>query len=683
MTTELTLERARERAAALRDLIEKANRAYYVLDAPLFADAEYDALFDELAGIEARYPELVTPDSPTQRVGASAISTDFAPVEHVVPMLSLAKANALEEVREWDARIRRLLEVGPDVPITMVCEPKYDGLSVELVYRDGRLEVGSTRGDGNVGEDVTRNLRTVKSIPGRLGPGAPSLIDIRGEILIPVEAFRELNARLEAEGRPPFANPRNAAAGSLRQKDPRVTASRPLEFYVHGLGRLEGRDPPRSHTEARDLVASFGMRVADRFAVVDSLAGVEDYYRSLERERDEMPYEMDGIVIKVDDFALQDRLGAIARSPRWAIAWKFPPAQKTTRILKILPSVGRTGAMTPFAVLEPVLLSGARVKQATLHNLDEIRRKDIREGDIALVQRGGDVIPGVVQVFPERRPPEGLPEWQMPDRCPVCGAPVERAEGEAVAYCTGAACPAQLVQRILHFGSRGAMDIAGLGEKIVSQIVEKGIVRDVGDLYDSERVNRTVLAALDRMGAKSADNLLAQIDASRSRPLPRLVYALGIRHVGETVAERLTANVSSIDELSAMSEESLKAMDGIGPVVARSVCTFFGQEQTRSLIEKLRRFGVRLTGDPRPTGPAPLSGKTFVLTGALGSMSRDQAKKRLEALGGKVASSVSKKTDYVIAGTDAGSKLEKARELGRPILDEAAFLDLLAQHERG
>lgn len=679
--SELTLDRARERAAELRGLLEQANRAYYVADEPLFADAEYDALFDELAAIERQFPELVTADSPTQRVGAAVISTDFAPVEHATPMLSLGKANAPEEVREWYGRVLRMLELGSSAQVKMVCEPKYDGLSVELVYRDGKLEVGSTRGDGNVGEDVTPNLRTVKSIPGRLPPGAPSLIEIRGEIFIPVDAFRELNARLEAEGRPPFANPRNAAAGSLRQKDPRVTASRPLEFYVHGLGRIEGGTLPRSHSEARALVGSLGLHVADRVAEAATLGDVEAYYRELERDRDGMPYEMDGIVIKVDDYELQDRLGAIARSPRWAIAWKFPPAQKTTRILKILPSVGRTGAITPFAVLEPVLLSGARVKQATLHNLDEIRRKDIREGDWALVQRGGDVIPGVVQVFPERRPPEGLPEWQMPSHCPVCNAAVERAEGEAVAYCTGAACPAQLVQRVFHFGGRGAMDIGGLGEKIIAQLVEKQIIRDVGDLYDPARVNRDTLAALERMGDKSAENLVAQIEVSRSRPLQCLVFALGIRHVGETVAERLTSAASSLDELAAMTEEQWTRIEGIGPVVAASVATFFAEEQTKVLVDKLRRFGVRMTGEPKRSGPAPLAGKTFVLTGGLSSMSRDQAKKRLEALGAKVASSVSKKTDFVIAGQDAGSKLDKARELGRPVLDEAAFVELLAGHD--
>ncbi len=677
--TDLTLDRARQRAEELREILERANRAYYLRDAPLFADAEYDALFDELLAIEKRFPELLTPESPTQRVGAAGISTDFTPVQHATPMMSLGKANAPEEVREWDARVRRLLELSSQAPIRMVCEPKYDGLSVELVYRNGRLELGSTRGDGNVGEDITPNLRTVKSIPATLPPGAPSLIEIRGEIYIPVAAFRELNAHVEAEGGRPFANPRNAAAGSLRQKDPRVTASRPLDFYVHGLGRIESDTPPRSHSEARDLVASLGLHVADRFVVATTLAQIDDYYHALERERDDMPYEMDGIVIKVDDFALQDRLGAIARSPRWAIAWKFPPAQKTTRILQILPSVGRTGAVTPYAVLEPVSLSGARVQHATLHNLDEIRRKDIREGDWALVQRGGDVIPGVVQVFSERRPAGGLPEWQMPEHCPVCGARVERAEGEAVAYCTGASCPAQLVQRIFHFGGRGAMDIGGLGEKLIAQLVESGLVHDVADLYDSLRVNRDSIAALERMGDKSAENLMAQIEASKARPLPRLVYALGIRHVGETVADRLTADVATMDELASMSEEALTAIEGIGPVVARSVATFFAQEQTRELIGKLRRFGVRLTGEPKAAGPKPLAGKTFVLTGGLGSMSRDAAKKRLEALGAKVASSVSKKTDYVVAGQDAGSKLDKARELGRPVLDEQAFLELLGK----
>jgi DNA ligase (NAD+) len=682
--TSLTFEEARERIDRLRRDIERANYAYYVLDAPVMSDAEYDALFDELTRLEEQFPELRTPDSPTQRVGAAQVSTDFRPVKHAVPMLSLGKANEESEVREWDARIRRMLGLDEKAKIALHLEPKFDGLSIELCYRDGRLEVGSTRGDGFTGEDVTPNLRTLKHIPARLPAGAPRVLDVRGEVYFPIEAFQQLNRRLEEEGRPPFANPRNAAAGSLRQKDPTVTASRPLEFFAHGIGLVEGRTLKR-HSEAMALLRELGIRVPDRVALVDSLEGVAAYYRALLADRERLPYEMDGIVIKVDDFSLQRELGAVSRSPRWALAWKFPPQQKTTRILRIMASVGRTGAVTPFAELEPVILSGARVKLATLHNEDEIRRKDIREGDWALVERAGDVIPAVIQVFPDRRPPGGLPEWHMPARCPVCGARIERAAGEAVAYCTGADCPAQLVQRIFHFGSRGAMDIEGLGEKTIEQLIEargpdgERLVRDVGDLYDPARVNRETLVGLERMGEKSAENLLAAIERSKDRPLARLIYGLGIRHVGETVAERLAGGVSSLAELASLSEERLQEIDGIGPVVAASVATFFAQDATKRLVEKLQRFGLKLEGEPRPEGPRPLAGKTFVLTGTLAGMTREEARALLVSLGAKVASSVSKKTDYVVAGEDPGSKLEKARELGRPVLDEAGLRELIAR----
>lgn len=673
----IPIDQARDRVQQLRDAINRANEAYYVKDAPVMADAEYDALLDELGRLEQAYPELVTADSPTQRVGAPVEETDFSPVEHAVPMLSLGKANARSEVDEWFARVLRLLEADPTTRIALSCEPKYDGLSVELVYRGGVLEVGSTRGDGFVGEDVTPNLRTIDQIPKRLPPGAPDLVEVRGEVYMPVPAFEELNKQLQARDKQPFANPRNAAAGSLRQKDPSVTASRPLQFFSHGLGRLQGGPKLNTHSEAQRWLQSQGIRVPDRSEVVTSVDEVEAYFRVLERDRTNLPYEMDGVVVKVDDFDLQDRLGAIARSPRWAVAWKFPPVQKTTRILRILASVGRTGALTPYAELEPVVLSGARVRHATLHNLDEIRRKDIREGDYALVQRGGDVIPAVVQVFPDRRPEQGLPEWNMPDHCPVCGAKVERVEGEAVAYCTGASCPAQLVQRVFHFGSRSALDIAGLGEKIIQQLVDREIVHDVGDLFDEDRVNQPSLEGLERMGKKSAENLLREIERAKSRPLARLVHGLGIRHVGETSAQLLVGEVASLHELAAMSQEQLEAVDGIGPVVAESVRNFFEEERNQQIIEKLRRFGVKLEAEPKQTGPAPLAGKTIVLTGSLASLTRSQAKERVEALGGKVASSVSKKTDYVVVGTDAGSKLDKAKKLGRPILDEDQFLKLL------
>jgi DNA ligase (NAD+) len=680
--SDLSNDDARERVLHLRKEIERANYAYYVLDQPAMSDAEYDALFDELKKLEAEFPELVTSDSPTQRVGAVVISTDFRPVKHALPMLSLGKANEESEVREWGARMRRMLGVAEGAEIGVLCEPKFDGLSVELVYRDGVLEVGSTRGDGFTGEDVTPNLRTLRHIPEHLRARAPALLEVRGEIYFPLDAFQALNRRLEAEGKPAFANPRNAAAGSLRQKDPRITASRALEFFAHGVGRIEGT-AVRSQSEALGLLREAGLRVPERISPARTTEEIAVYYHALKGDRDRLPYEMDGIVVKVDDFTLQRELGFVSRSPRWAIAWKFPPLQKDTRILAISVSVGRTGAVTPFAELEPVILSGARVKLATLHNEDEIRRKDIRPGDWALVERAGDVIPAVIQVYPERRPPEGLPEWQMPERCPACGSKIERVPGEAVAYCTGAACPAQLVQRIFHFGARGAMDIGGLGEKSIQQLVDarhedgEPLVRDVGDLYDKKRMNLETLVALERMGEKSAENLLAAIEASKERPLARLVYGLGIRHVGETVAERLASGVSSLEELASLSEERLQEIEGIGEVVAESVATFFAQEATKRLLGKLNAHGVNPQGAPKPSGPRPLAGKTFVLTGTFDSMSRETAKERLVSLGAKVASSVSKKTDYVVAGSDPGSKLDKAKELGRPVLDEPALLALL------
>jgi DNA ligase (NAD+) len=673
----------------LRSLIELANEAYYLRDEPLMSDAEYDALLDELASMEARHPELATPDSPTQRVGTNLVSTDFRPVPHVVPMMSLGKANTLGEVREWGARVRRLLAVDDRAEIRLVCEPKLDGLSVELTYENGRLVCGSTRGDGQVGEDVTPNLRTLRQIPSQLPKGAPKLVDVRGEVYFPVPAFVALNRTLEAAGDEPFANPRNAAAGSLRQKDPRVTASRPLEFCAHGLGRCElsaGETPITSQSALFERLRTLGLRVSEHVAFVTTLDEVAAYYESLLAARPELPFEMDGIVIKVDDYALQRELGAVAKAPRWAVAWKFPPMQRDTKILRILVSVGRTGACTPFAELEPVVLSGARVRMATLHNEDEVRRKDIREGDHALVERAGDVIPAIVKVYPERRPPEGLPEWHMPAACPVCGAPIERVGDKAVAVCTGASCPAQLDMRIFHFGMRGAMDISGLGEKLIAQLTRtkhsdgEPLVRDVGDLFDVERVNLATLGTLPRMGEKSAANLLASIEAAKSRPLARVVFGLGILHVGETVAQRLADHVESLAALASMDEESLTAIDGVGPVVAAAVVAHFRDDRVRAVLAKLERFGVTPRNTNKAAGPKPLDGKTFVLTGTLMAMTRDEAKERILSLGGKVASSVSKKTDYVVAGEEAGSKLDKAKELGRPILDEAAFVALLSEH---
>jgi DNA ligase (NAD+) len=588
-------------------------------------------------------------------------------------MLSLAKANTQAEVQEWCDRVRRTLGLSNDRVISLTCESKYDGLSVELVYRSGHLEIGSTRGDGLVGEDVTANIRTLSEIPENLGPNAPSLLEVRGEVYMPVESFRELNKRLEREGRPLFANPRNAAAGSLRQKDPNVTRARPLGFFAHGVGMVDGVKLV-SHSDSLEKLQSLRIPTTD-CRVVTSLEGVASFYEELAQRREGLSYEADGIVVKVDDFRMQEELGWVARSPRWAIAWKFPPVQGRTRILRILPSVGRTGAITPFAELEPIMLSGARVKLASLFNLDEIRRKDIREGDIALVQRGGEVIPNVIRVFPEERPPGGLPEWHLPELCPACGAKIERSQGEAAAYCTGARCPVQLVQRLFHFASRGAMDISGLGERTVQQLTEAGLVHDAGDLFT---LNFDQLVALDRMGRKSAQNLLDAIERAKDRPIDRLIYGLGIRHVGETAAQTLARSFTSLDELASASADELRAVSGVGPVLAQSVATFFQNPDMRTVIEKLRMAGVRLKDQARYAGPKPLAGKTIVLTGAFQKYSREQLKSLLTDLGAKVASSVSNKTDYVIVGADPGTKADKAQELRRPILDESGLEKLIS-----
>jgi DNA ligase (NAD+) len=589
-------------------------------------------------------------------------------------MLSLGKAGTEEEVREWDARVRRILALPEDAPLRYTCEPKYDGLSVELVYAGGRLKVASTRGDGFVGEDLTENIRTLRSVPERLGKEAPALLEVRGEVYVPIKAFEKFVKEHAVEGKAAPANPRNFAAGSLRQKDPDVTRSRPLEFLAHGLGRFDGL-PVASQSEAIARLEKLGLPTTG-CQVVDSLAGLAAYYADIAGRRDSLPYELDGIVIKVDDFRLQEELGWVARSPRWALAWKFPPVQRRTKILKIIPSVGRTGIITPFAQLEPVMLSGARVKQASLFNLDEIRRKDVREGDIALVQRGGEVIPNVVKVYPEERPPEGLPEWQMPENCPVCGARVERQEGEVAAYCTGARCPAQMVQRLFHFAGRGGMDIEGLGEKTIYQMVSTGLLADAGDIFS---LTREQLLELERMGEKSADNLLAAIDTARDRPLARLVYALGIRHVGETAARLLARAYPRVDDLAKASEEDLVQVAGIGPVVAKSAATFFHNPDTRVVLDKLRAARVRLEDEAERPGSRPLAGKTFVLTGTFETWSREELKERLENLGAKVSSSVSKKTSYVVAGSNPGTKLDKAKELEITIIDEAGMKAMLEE----
>jgi DNA ligase (NAD+) len=662
------------RAEALAREIELHNHRYYVLDAPTVSDADFDALFRELVDLEARYPELARPDSPTQRVGA-APATAFDTVTHRVPMLSLNNAFSDEEVEAFDRRVREGLG---EAEVVWAVEPKFDGLAVALVYEQGVLAVGATRGDGSSGENVTANLRTVGAIPLKLPPGAPPRLEVRGEVLMKKRDFEALNAAQATRGEKTFANPRNAAAGSLRQLDPRITASRRLSFFAYGIGEADwGADAaPASHDALMRRLAALRIPVSAERAVVRGLAGLLDYYRAMGVRRAALPYDIDGVVYKVDDFAAQERLGFVSRAPRFAIAHKFPAEEMATEVLAIDVQVGRTGAITPVARLKPVFVGGVTVTNATLHNEDEVRRKDVRIGDTVVVRRAGDVIPEVVRVVAERRPP-GAREFVMPATCPECGSAVIRLPDEAIARCSGGlVCPAQVKQSLLHFASRRAMDIEGVGEKLVDQLVDAGLVRTPADLY---RLGVTALAALERMAAKSAANVVAAIEASKSTTLARFVFALGIRQVGEATAKDLARHFGGLDALMDADETALLAVRDVGPVVAQSIARFFAEPHNREGVEQLRAAGVHWTeGPPEAGAPGPLAGRTLVLTGTLPTLSREDAKARIEAAGGKVAGSVSTKTDYVIAGADAGSKLAKAQQLGVPVLDEEGLARLLA-----
>jgi DNA ligase (NAD+) len=658
----------RREAERLRDEVEQHNHRYYVLDDPLISDAEYDALFRRLQALESAHPDLRTPDSPTQRVGAAPL-TKFATVRHRHPMLSLQNVTTREEMLAFDERIRRFLGLDR---IAYVGEPKIDGVAIELVYERGTLAVGSTRGDGMVGEDVTANLRTIRSVPLRLRADGrvPELLEVRGEVYLPLEAFRRINREREEAGQPVFANPRNAAAGSLKQLDPRITAARPLAFVAHGTGELRGL-ATRTHWETLEALAALGIRTVPKSRVLERLDDVASFYETLEAERDRLDYEIDGLVVKVNDLALQRRLGEISRSPRWAVAWKFAPRQATTRVLNILPSVGRTGVLTPVAELEPVRIGGVTVRNASLHNMDEVERKDVRIGDAVLLERAGDVIPYVVKVLVERRTGDER-RFRMLAQCPVCGADVVRAEGEVAYRCIGLACPAQLKQALRFFGARGAMDIEGLGEKLVDQLVDRGLVQDLADLY---HLDAATLVGLERMGKKSAENLLAQIARSRRIPLARFLVALGIRQVGEATAKALAEHFGTLDRLMAVSEEALQEVRDVGPEVARLIRQFLDERQNRRVIRRLLDAGVRPAAATRAKGR--LTGKSFVLTGGLTNMTRPEAQRRIEALGGRVVSSVSAATDYLVVGADPGSKLAKATKLGVATLDEDAFLRLI------
>jgi DNA ligase (NAD+) len=663
-----------KRAAELREALNRHNYLYYVLDAPEVSDAEYDRLMEELVALETAYPELSRPDSPTQRVGAEPLDK-FETVPHTVPMLSLENAFSEEEALAFDQRICRFLNMGSALLYT--AEPKMDGVAVELVYERGLLTEASTRGDGYHGELITQNIRTISSVPLTLTRTAPmsipSRLEVRGEVFMPVEAFKRLNQKRLDSGEPPFANPRNAAAGSLRQLDSKITARRPLDLFCYGIGAVSDR-VFTSHWEILEALRGLGLRVNPHILPRTTMDRILVYYRELLDKRHTFTYEMDGVVLKVDDLALQKRLGEKSRSPRWALAYKFPPTQETTRVLGIDVQVGRTGALTPVAHLQPVSVGGVTVSRATLHNEDEIKKKDIRVGDTVLVQRAGDVIPEVVKAMTTKR--TGAEKaFQMPELCPVCRSAVLRLEGEAARRCVNASCPAQIKERIKHFASKGAFDIDGLGDKLVGQLVEKGLVSSYADLF---HLDRLTLAGLERMAEKSAQNLVDAIEKSKQVPLGRFVYALGIRHVGEHVARVLARRFETLKAWVAATPEELEGVEGIGPQVSQSVRAFLENRKNRENIERMLDAGVTIQ-EQKETVQAPLSGKTFVLTGALESLTRSEAKARIESLGGNVTSSVSRKTAFVVSGENPGSKLDKAKQLGVTVLHEEEFLDMLGE----
>jgi DNA ligase (NAD+) len=657
----------------LREVIRLHQYKYYVENRPSISDAEYDALFRELQALEAAHPDLITPDSPTQRVGGEA-AVGFTPVEHLVPMLSLDNATSADELREFEARLQRLL---PGERFTYVVEPKIDGLGVALLYERGVLVRGATRGDGRVGEDITQNLRAIKSVPLRLrGELAETTrLEVRGEVYMPKQAFARLNRQLEDEGLEPFANPRNAAAGSLRLLDPRLSARRPLDIFLYALSYAEPAHAYQRHWEAMQGLQRAGLKINPRSRLCDTIEEVIAYCQELEAHRHALEYDADGVVVKVDSFALQAQLGATAHHPRWAIAFKFAAQQAISKVRAINISVGRTGALTPTADLEPVHIAGVTVSRASLHNEDEIRRKDIRVGDTVVVERAGDVIPQVVRVLVDRRSPDSR-RFVMPTHCPVCHTEVYRPAGEAVARCPNAACPAQIKERLLHYGSRRAMDIDGLGTAVVEQLVERGLVHDFAGLY---ALDVPTLAKLERLAEKSARNLVEAIARSRDRGLARLLFGLGIRHVGERVASILAARYGTMDTLAQAPVDELAQIPDIGPVIAESVYQFFAHAENRRTIERLRAAGVRMEGGVG-TEPAPqqaLAGKVFVLTGTLPHLTRDEARELIIAAGGRVTSSVSRKTDYVVAGHDPGSKYEQAQRLAIPIIGEEELYKLL------
>jgi DNA ligase (NAD+) len=675
-----SIDKVKQRIEELRELINHHNYRYYVLDSPEISDAEYDELMQELKQIEVEHPELVTPDSPTQRIGAPPVEA-FGVVEHPQPLLSLANAFSYEELMAWHKRASNLLG---GRGFDLVCEPKIDGLAVALTYVDGLLVTGATRGDGYRGENITQNLKTVRSIPLSVPKEAPPRFEVRGEVYLPKAGFKKLNDDRAKEGLPLFANPRNAAAGSVRQLDSNITAKRPLDIFVYGLGWAEGKAIPDTHWEIMQWLKSLGFKINPNIALCRAVEEAEECHQKWVEGRESLPYEADGMVVKVNPIALQQELGNVAHEPRWAIAYKFPAIQGTTRLIDIGINVGRTGSLNPYAILEPVRVGGVTISQAALHNEEDIHRKDIRVGDWVTVQRAGEVIPEIVGPIVSRRTGEEK-IFYMPGRCPVCGAEVMKHEDEAMHRCTNAACPSQALERIKHFVSRGAMDIDGVGEKLCQALFEAGLDKklkfeDAGDLYS---LTKEQLMDLERIGEKSASNVLNSIEASKDRPLARVIFALGILHVGEEYAELLAENFASIDDLAKASQEELSSISGIGPKIADSIVTFFRQEGNRRIIEKLREAGVRLESEKaeeiKPK-ELPLAGLEFVLTGRLESFTRQEVGAKIKALGGKAGSDVTSKTSYVVVGTDPGSKLAKAEELGVKTLSEAEFLQLLNQN---
>ena len=674
-TAEPSPDKPAERAAWLRAELERANYAYYVLDQPELPDAEYDRMFRELQDIESAQPDLITPDSPTQRVGGEAAS-GFSPVVHAVPMLSLNNGFADEDVVAFDKRVSDVLD---RTEVEYACELKFDGLAIALRYENGHLVQAATRGDGSTGEDVTQNIRTIRSIPLKLKAAhPPRVLEVRGEVLMYKRDFERLNARQREAGQREFANPRNAAAGSLRQLDPKITAQRPLSFFAYGIGELDGEPMPATHSGLLDWYGTLGMPVCAERAVVHGAQGLLTFFHRIGEKRRSLPYDIDGVVYKVNRRDEQDTLGFVSRAPRFALAHKFPAEEALTELVDIFVNVGRTGAITPVARLAPVFVGGVTVTNATLHNEDEVRRKDILIGDTVIVRRAGDVIPEVVGAVPERRP-AGARAFVMPTSCPVCGSRIERLPDEAVARCTGGLfCPAQRKQAIWHFAQRRALDIDGLGEKIIDQLVEQNLVRTPADLFN---LGFSTLVALERFADKSAQNLIDSLEKAKHTTLARFIYGLGIRHVGESTAKDLARHFGALDPLMNATLEELLEVTDVGPVVAESVHQFFAEEHNRTVIEQLRAPG-RVTWPEGPPAPRAaqggvLTGKTVVLTGTLPTLTREEAKEMLEAAGAKVSGSVSKKTDYVVAGAEAGSKLAKAEELGVAILDEDGMRKLL------